>query len=189
MAFARGTRLSVFIASFLAAACPVAAATLLAEPPPSLAALKPAPKPVPRVLPGYRDAQGRHHGLSELRGRYVLLNLWATWCASCAREMPALAHLQGALPKNRFRVIALAMSDGKLGADDAIRVFLKAHGGQELGVAIGADVAFEPKLHVLGLPTTILLDRDGHEIARAQGAAAWDKPDAIAYFRKLSTMK
>lgn len=173
--------------SLLAAACPAAAASGLAELPPALAALTLARKPLLEPLATYRDAKGKRHAFSELHGRYVLLNLWATWCASCAREMPALARLQSALPENRFRVIALAMSDGKPGAYEAIRRFLESHGGRKLGVAIGSDIAFEPKLHVLGLPTTILLDRNGQEIARAQGAMAWDKPDAISYFRKLLT--
>jgi thiol-disulfide isomerase/thioredoxin len=146
----------------------------------ALAKLKPeTAKPVPPVA--FIDANGGTHSLREFRGRYVLLNLWATWCAPCVRELPALAHLQAAVGPKRLSVVPVS-----IGRDSAAETaaFLKQHKA-ELPVYIDTKSAFLHAFGAFGLPLTVLIDPNGREIARASGAVRWDAADAIKYFRGM----
>jgi thiol-disulfide isomerase/thioredoxin len=153
-----------------------------AGPPASLApfALTSPAKAAPQV--GFEDAKGKRHTLAEFRGRYVLLNLWASWCAPCVKELPALAKLSQAVPASRLTVIAVDVGRG--GADKA-RAFLKEHDAGALGTYVDTDLALMRSFGSLDLPLTVLIDPQGREIGRALGAADWDTSDAIAYFKSL----
>jgi thiol-disulfide isomerase/thioredoxin len=157
-----------------------------AGPPASLAQLVPAktPQPIPDVA--FMGADGARHSLAEFKGKYVLLNLWAPWCAPCVKELPALAKLKSAVPGGRFDVIAVDVGRGT--AADA-RSFLDAHGAGPLATYVDSDLALLRAFGAFGLPLTVLIDPQGREIGRAVGPAAWDTPDAVAYFRSLSTDK
>jgi thiol-disulfide isomerase/thioredoxin len=137
----------------------------------------------PRSLPAvaFTDARGGRVSLAVFRGRTVLLNLWATWCAPCVRELPALAHLQRALPN----LTIVAVNEGRETAP-ATASFLKAHGAQALRVYLDADHAFLAALGVEGLPLSVLVDASGVERAQASGPAEWDDPDAIAWLRDVA---
>lgn len=147
----------------------------------ALAKLKPdeQPKPVPAVA--FSDAAGARHSLSEFRGRYLLLNLWATWCAPCVKELPALSHLQAAIGPRKLIVVPV-----NVGRDNATETtkFLKQHRAA-LPVYIDTNSAFLHAFGAYGLPLTVLIDPRGREIARAIGAVRWDEPEALAYFRGL----
>jgi thiol-disulfide isomerase/thioredoxin len=129
------------------------------------------------------DASGARLTLAAFKGKYVLLNLWATWCGPCVRELPALAKLKAALPAGRFAVIAVDVGRGT--AADA-RSFLDAHDARALGTYVDSDLALIHAFNAYGLPLTVLIDPKGREIGRALGPAAWDAPTAIAYFRSLA---
>ncbi len=154
--------------------------------PAALAQLKPekAPKTAPDVA--FSDATGKRHLLSEFRGRYVLVNLWATWCGPCVRELPALARLQVAIPDKRLQVVAVNVgrSDAKKTAD-----YLKVNHAGALGVWLDTAVALIRAFDAYGLPTSMLIDPEGREVARAIGASNWDAPSAIAYFNALPMPK
>lgn len=156
------------------------------EPPPSLARLEPAntAKSVPAVA--FTDGEGRRHMLSEFRGRYVLLNLWATWCSPCVRELPALAALQAAMPDNRLAVVAVNV--GRSGAAETSE-FLKEHGARSLGVYLDTNIALMRAFRAYGLPFSILIDAQGREVARAAGPNDWNAKTAIAYFKSLPMPK
>jgi thiol-disulfide isomerase/thioredoxin len=139
-----------------------------------------APSAVPTVA--FSDAHGNRISLSQLKGRYILLNLWATWCAPCVRELPALARLQGAAGSARFEVIAVDVGRGT--ASDA-RAFLDDHGAKGLATYVDANLALLRAFGAYGLPLTVLIDPSGREIARASGPAAWDSAESVAYFRAL----
>jgi thiol-disulfide isomerase/thioredoxin len=139
------------------------------------------PLAVPQVA--FSDAGGNRIALSQLRGRYVLLNLWAPWCAPCVRELPALARLQSSLPHDRFSVIAVDVGRGT--ASEA-RSFLDAHGSKALATYVDSNLALLRAFGAFGLPLTILVDPRGREIGRALGAATWDSPEALDYFRALT---
>jgi len=138
----------------------------------------------PRRLPAaaFFDAKDQRLSLASFGGHYVLLNLWATWCGPCVRELPALARLQQAVPA----LSIIAVSEGRENAADTGR-FLKAHGAGALHVYTDPDHAFLAALGVVGLPLSVLLDAKGMEQAKAEGPAQWDDPDAITYMRKLAT--
>jgi thiol-disulfide isomerase/thioredoxin len=153
-----------------------------AGPPASLApfAVTSPAKPVPVVA--FADASGKHHTITEFHGRYVLLNLWASWCAPCVKELPALARLGQAVPPDQLSVIAV--DEGREGAGDAA-AFLKSHGAASLKPYIDSDLALMRAFATEGLPLTVLIDPNGREVGRAEGGAAWDTPEAIAYFKSL----
>lgn len=156
------------------------------SPPAALARLKPGieAKSVPAVA--FADGAGKRHMLSEFKGRYVLLNLWAAWCAPCVRELPALAALQAAVPKDRLVVVAVNV--GRSGAAETAD-FLAAHGAVRLGVYLDSNIALMRAFRAYGLPLSVLIDPQGREVARAAGPASWDAPEALSYFRALPMPK
>ena len=138
----------------------------------------------PRPLDiAFTDADGREHALSEFRGRLVLVNLWATWCAPCLREMPALDNLQGRLGGPDFTVVALSQDRGGMAA---VEPFWAEAGLETLTPFIDTDMAAGRKIKARGLPTTLLIDRQGREIARLEGPAEWDAPEVVAYLAALA---
>jgi thiol-disulfide isomerase/thioredoxin len=147
-------------------------------------ALAKAPLPVPQVA--ITDATGTRLSLGAFKGRYVLLNLWATWCAPCVKELPALARLRKAVPPGQLAVVAVDVGRGTPG--DA-RSFLDAHDAKALDAYIDSNIALLRAFNAYGLPLTILIDPKGREIGRAVGPAAWDNPEAVAWFKALTAAK
>lgn len=152
------------------------------RPPSALAKLVPdaAPKNIPAAA--FVDDHGQRLSLGTFRGRYVLLNLWATWCAPCVRELPALAKLHEALPG----LTIIAVSEGRETAPQTA-AFLKAHGAGALHTYLDPDHAFLEALGVFGLPLSVVVDPAGKERARATGPAEWDDPQAIDWLRAATT--
>lgn len=151
-------------------------------PPPRGLVLHGRPAPVGSDF-GFTDAEGGQLGLAGFRGRTVLLNIWATWCAPCREEMPALDRLQAALGGPDFEVVALSIDRG--GAD-AVRAFYEKIGTANLAVYIDRPNASSRALGVVGIPTTLLLDRDGREIGRAIGPVEWDGPETVGLLRRVT---
>jgi thiol-disulfide isomerase/thioredoxin len=151
------------------------------QPPASLSklVLEPQPKALPAAA--FLGDGGERLSLATFRGRPVLLNLWATWCAPCVQELPALARLQHAIPG----LTVLAVSEGRENAAEA-RAFLKAHGASALNVYVDSDHAFLAAMGAFGLPLSALIDAQGRERARAVGPAQWDAPEAIAWLRTFT---
>ena len=150
--------------------------------PDALAKLEPVVKPAILPAAAFFDDRGSRLSLAGFRGHFVLLNLWATWCAPCVRELPALAHLQRALPG----LTIVAVNEGRETAADTVR-FLKAHGADALHVYLDPDHAFLEALGVQGLPLSVLVDARGMERAKASGPAEWDDPAAIIWLREVTT--
>lgn len=123
--------------------------------------------------------------LADLRGRVVLLNVWATWCTPCIREMPALERLHRAHEAEGLSIVAVSVdaSTPGLGAADVERFV------NDLGVSFtilldpGGEI--ENRFRVSGLPMTYLIDRDGRIRQKIVGAREWDEPDITAEIRKL----
>lgn len=139
------------------------------------------PEPVPPI--SFTDRAGNAATLERYRGRLVVLNLWATWCAPCREEMPALDRLQAALGEDGVAVVALAVDRG--GAQ-AVDVFLDQTPVEHLDIVIDATARSARQLRAPGLPTTLVLDREGREIARVLGLALWDSEAAIERIRALA---
>jgi thiol-disulfide isomerase/thioredoxin len=110
----------------------------------------------------------------------VLLNLWATWCAPCRKEMPTLNDVQKQLGSKDFEVVALSVDRKGLEASTA---FLKETGADSLGLYIDETTTSLNMLQALGLPVTLLIDRKGREIGRLLGPAEWNSAEAIALMK------
>lgn len=132
------------------------------------------PEPLPPLT--FEDGEGRQRSLADFKGKVLLLNLWATWCAPCRKEMPALDRLQALLGGQGFEVLALSVD--RQGAP-ATRKFLSDIKVEKLGIYVESTAKSLATLKVTGLPTTILIDREGREIGRLAGPAEWDSEDAI----------
>jgi thiol-disulfide isomerase/thioredoxin len=165
--------------AILAAALAMGQPTRAADAPENLIVHE-APKPLPAIR--FEDGEGHAQALGDFRNKLVLLNIWATWCVPCRREMVTLDRLQGDLGGADFQVIALSIDRG--GAV-AVRKFFSEIGVQRLTVHL--DVAGEAfqALGVVGLPTTVLIDRQGREIGRLIGPSDWDAPEMVAFLKSV----
>jgi thiol-disulfide isomerase/thioredoxin len=128
----------------------------------------------------FEDADGKPRKLSEWRGKTVLVNLWATWCVPCRKEMPALDKLQAALGGDKFQVVTI-----NIDTRDPERplAFLKDAGVTHLAYYSdqSAKVFQELKLvgKAIGMPTTLIVDPSGCEIGEMAGPAEWASEDGI----------
>lgn len=137
----------------------------------------------PRVVPdiAFQDVQGGKHTFAEFRGKAVLLNIWATWCAPCRKEMPTLDRLQSKLGSDHFQVVALSIDrDGV----SAVKSFYDEIGIRALAIYVDPTMDAQAKLGIVGVPTTLLVDREGREIARYTGPAEWDHADVVAMVQR-----
>ncbi len=134
----------------------------------------------------FKTADGGDVDLSKWKGRVVLLNLWATWCLPCRKEMPDLQALQKELGGPDFEVVALSVD--KKGAE-ASAAFLKEVGASSLAVYTDTELASLGAMQAIGLPASMLIDRNGQEAARLLGPAAWASPEAIAMVKALVAEK
>ena len=123
----------------------------------------------------FQNASDQPVSLESFRGRVVLLNLWATWCLPCRKEMPALDRLQAALGGPDFEVVALSVDRGGAAAS---KKFLDAAGATKLALYVDPTARLANEFKAIGLPATILIGRDGREIGRLLGPAEWDADDA-----------
>lgn len=135
--------------------------------------------PADHSAAAFLDRDGNPLTLGAWQGKVVLINLWATWCAPCLTEMPGLAALQADLgARDDFEVVAVSIdrraSSGKLDA------FLKRAQAETLALYKNPDGKLRLALGAQGLPTTVLIGRDGHEIGRLVGPAEWDHAPARA---------
>jgi thiol-disulfide isomerase/thioredoxin len=135
-----------------------------------------------KTLPSlaFKDASGADKTLADWRGRTVLLNLWATWCVPCRKEMPALDELQAKLGGADFEVVAVNIDQRD---PDKPRAWLKEVGIERLAYyADPAAKVFQDLRQAgkaWGMPTTILVDGAGCEIGTLAGPAEWASEDAI----------
>jgi thiol-disulfide isomerase/thioredoxin len=146
-----------------------------------VAAVNVAKEPVRLPDLAFTDASGKPHTLSEWRGRTVLLNLWATWCVPCRKEMPALDALQGKLGGEKFEVVAVNIDTRNL---DKPKAWLNEVGVKQLGYYGDPSAKVFQDLKALGkafgMPTTLLVDPQGCEIGNLAGPAEWASEDALA---------
>lgn len=136
---------------------------------------------VPNVT--FNDEAGTPVSLDAFRGKIVVLNLWAAWCAPCVKELPAFARMAAQLPKDHYAAIAVDMDKG--GARVA-RTLLDSINVRNLAVYASADGHLARDLDVRGFPTTFIVDQDGLLLERREGPVEWDGPRALSYLNGLS---
>ncbi|HSL05081.1 MAG TPA: TlpA disulfide reductase family protein [Nitrospiraceae bacterium] len=117
---------------------------------------------------------------SELAGKVVLVNFWATWCGPCKEEMPSLSRLQKQLDPAHFALLTVTTDLQRHG----IAHFLSQL-SVSLPVLFDEDQEVSRSFMVRGLPTTIVIARDGALVGRAVGPRAWDSPEAVAVMRQV----
>ena len=132
----------------------------------------------------FRDAGGSERRLSQWQGRTVLLNLWATWCVPCRKEMPALDQLQAKLGSPQFEVVSINIDTRDA---EKPRAWLKEVGITRLGYYTDASAKVFQDLKLvgraIGMPTTLLVDPQGCEIGTIAGPAEWASEDALKLLR------
>ena len=133
----------------------------------------------PRDAPGmtFRGGNGKSFRLADFRGRVVLVNFWATWCAPCVRELPTLDRLAATLGGDDFAVIAVNEDRG--GAAVAAP-FLETKGLSSLRLYLDDKMALALAFGLKQMPTSYLIDRDGRIVGSLAGHADWDSPEARA---------
>ena len=129
----------------------------------------------------FADATGRMTSLAEFRGKAILLNLWATWCVPCRKEMPTLDRLHAKLGGPDFEVVTVSLDRS---GPERVAEFLAEIGATHLPVYLADTVAVRRAIGIFGLPATLFVDRGGREVHRIVGPAEWDSAEMIALIRE-----
>jgi len=151
--------------------------SLLAGP---VANFVPAEDPLPVPEAHFKDANGKTLTLADFKGKVLLVNLWATWCAPCRREMPELDKLQGMLGSDDFSVIILSQDRGGF---PKVNTFLEEIGVKNLTPYVDKSTKSSRLFRAVGLPTTFVVDRQGREVGRLIGPAEWAAPQSVALLK------
>lgn len=114
--------------------------------------------------------------LSDYRGKVILVNAWATWCPPCVAEMPSLNSLQAQRGGDDFQVVTISLDNKK----EQITEFFDENGIDVLPSWHDGSYQINGKLQLPGLPTSVIYDRSGQEVARLMGEADWESPEALA---------
>lgn len=133
----------------------------------------------PRFLPEFHfvDSSGAKRTLADFSGKTVLLNMWATWCPPCRKEMPSLDRLHDRMGGDDFHVLAVSTD---LNGISVVQKFYSKEGISALEAYIDQDGESESALKVPGLPTTLLIDKEGNAIGVKVGPAEWDSEEVVA---------
>ena len=126
------------------------------------------------------DADDGEHALAEYKGKWVVLNFWATWCAPCRHEMPSLDRLQAAMPE----IAVVPVATGR-NAVEGIERFFEEAGVKNLPILRDPQSELARPMGVMGLPVTVILNPEGQEVARLIGDAEWDSDSAKAMLAAL----
>ena len=137
------------------------------------------PQPAPATA--FSDIDGKPARVADFKGTPVVVNLWATWCQPCIKEMPSLDQLQGALAG---RIVVAAVSEDSAGAK-RVAPFVAGMGLRNLKVYLDPKSDLGHAFHVRGLPTSIIIDARGRVVGRVEGAAEWDSAAMIAVLKPL----
>ena len=143
----------------------------------AMAAFVVRPQPVDVPAFAFEGSGGVEQTSAGLKGKVVLLNIWATWCVPCREEMPQLNALQSELGGSDFEVVAINIDKG---GPDKAKAFLAETGASNLTPYFDPTGKLFAKLKAVGMPTTLLLNADGQEMGRLVGPADWASPEAKA---------
>lgn len=127
-----------------------------------------------RVLGAAEGTAEARLALDDLRGRVVLVNFWATWCEPCEREMPAMERLYGLLPRDEFEMVAVAIDD-----EEALVQGFQDDYELSFPIVLDLDQAVYQTYQTMGVPESLLIDREGRVIERYVGPREWDAPEHV----------
>ena len=138
------------------------------------------PAPVPPIT--FTSADGKEHRLEDFAGRGMVVNFWATWCAPCVEEMPSLAALSKTLAPDDIAVLPLSSDRGGAAV---VAAFYRKNEISLLPVLLDPKGAAARAWRARGVPTTVIVDRQGREQARLEGSADWSTPQVALLVRRL----
>ena len=141
--------------------------------------------PQAAVLTPFTNPAGESLGLADSNGKIRVLNFWATWCFPCREEMPTLDALQKQLGGPDFEVLTVATGYNNL---DGITRFLQQAEVTSLPILLDPDSSLGAEFGAVGLPLTVILNREGQEIARLTGGAEWDSESALNIINALLSL-
>ncbi|HEX8231781.1 MAG TPA: TlpA disulfide reductase family protein [Caulobacteraceae bacterium] len=148
----------------------------------AMAKLKVAEPPRPAPAATFTGPRGERTSLARFRGKVAVVNFWATWCAPCVKEMPTLARLQADYARQPLAVVPISLDSES--ANPKARAFIAKHRPLQY-YAAPLSMAFSMKPPAPGLPTTLILDKQGRERARLSSDADWSSPAARAVIDQL----
>lgn len=154
-------------------------ATAMAGPPKNW---QPAPAGMELPAGSFSNSLGVEMNLGDFKGRVVLLNLWATWCAPCVREMPHLDKLQATLGGGSFEVVALSSDKAGLGK---VEPFFRRAGIEHLEIYLDPKNGIARSFKIRGLPTTFLIDAEGRILGSVAGALDWSAPEIVDWLKGI----
>jgi thiol-disulfide isomerase/thioredoxin len=149
--------------------------------PPRLGEFIPALPPKPAPSFSFDDLGGNAASLTDFAGRLVVLNLWATWCAPCLREMPSLDRMQARLGED---VVVLAISEDR-GGSKVVEPFIDKLGLKSVKFYLDPKSGAQQAFKIQGLPTSFVIDRQGNVLGRVEGAAEWDSPKLLGTLKSF----
>ncbi|NIC04741.1 TlpA family protein disulfide reductase [Billgrantia bachuensis] len=130
----------------------------------------------------FEDGNGTPLTLTAFEGKVILLNIWATWCGPCREEMPTLDALHAELGGKDFEVVALSIDRKGI---DVVNEFYQEVGIEHLAPYVDQTGTASANLGAVGIPTTLLLDRQGKELGRLVGEAEWDTPEVVDFLAEM----
>ncbi|MGB0504569.1 MAG: TlpA disulfide reductase family protein [Pikeienuella sp.] len=142
--------------------------------------------PRDRLETSFQDANDAATNVAAFGGKITVLNFWATWCPPCRKEMPSLDRLQAAMADSDIQVLAISMDRASVEKIDKFFNRIDAH---NLAIYRDPSLRLGQEAGVLGLPVTLILDREGREIGRLQGDAEWDAPETQALLKQIAAME
>ena len=128
-----------------------------------------------------KGLDGREHRLADLRGKVVMLNVWATWCPPCREEMPSMERLYRRMQGKDFVMLAVSEDQDGLAA---VKPFVQ-QAGLTFPILLDREGVVSLRYGVTGYPETFIIDRDGRVIQHIIGPADWDSEQAYDHFRRL----
>ena len=123
------------------------------------------------------DLAGRETRLSDLRGKIVLINFWATWCPPCREEVPSLAALNRIMTGKPFRMLAMSIDEG---GKEAVEAYFR-QSGNELPACLDTNGAVGRMYGITGVPETFVIDRKGVIIKKIIGPLEWNAPEVVKF--------
>jgi thiol-disulfide isomerase/thioredoxin len=166
--------------AFWAMAAWLIAGPAAAQEPPKGFILLDQPKAVAAI--NFDDGEGHARSLADFKGKVVLLNIWATWCIPCRKEMPALDRLQANLGGPDFEVVPVSIDRG---GRETVAGFYAKTDIRNLAMYIDASGQAVRTLGAVGLPTTVIVNRAGYEIDRIIGPVEWDAPEIADFLQRI----